>query len=168
MPLTFDSTLETIEQSNSFKNFKDKNPDVELCAGFFVIDYQNQANQQQLDYCLPDGKIFTFILDKEITIKEAETIEGQEQKKLEKLNPDIKADLDDVEQILISEFETRKIGKKINKIIAILQNYQEKQIWNLTLMLEGFAMIQCHIDSFSGEILKFEHRNMFDFVKKVE
>jgi len=167
MSLTFDSTLETIENSNSFRNFKQKNPEAYLCAGFFVIDYQNQANQQQLDYFLQDGKIFTFILDEEITIKEAETIEGRKIE-LKNLNKEIKADLDDVEKILKREFETRKISKKIDKIIAILQNYQDKQIWNLTLMLEGLAMIQCHIDSFSGEILKFEQKSMFDFVKKVE
>lgn len=168
MPLTFESLVENIENSDAFKQFKNKNPDAELCAGFFVLDYQNQANQQQLDYCFSDGKIFTFILDKEITIKEAETIEGQEQKKLGKLNKDIKADLDDIEKILENEFQARKIGKKINKTIAILQIYEGKQIWNLTLMLEGFAMIQCHIDSFSGEILKFEQKSMFDFVKKAE
>ena len=103
----------------------------------------------------------------EITIKEAETIEGRKIE-LKNLNKEIKADLDDVEKILKREFETRKISKKIDKIIAILQNYQDKQIWNLTLMLEGFDIIQCHIDSFSGEILKFEHKSMFDFVKKVE
>lgn len=168
MPRTFESLIETIEQSNSFKNFKKKNPEADLCAGFFVVDYQNQANQQQLDYSLLDGRLFTFILNHEITIKESETIEGQEQKKLGKLNPDIKADLDDVEKILASEFQTKRIGKKINKIIAILQIHEGRQIWNLTLMLEGFAMIQCHIDSGNGEILKFEHKSMFDFIKKVE
>ena len=168
MPQTFASLIETIENSDSFRNFKDKNPYASLCAGFFVVDYRQEGgNQQQLDYFLPDGKIFTFILTKEITIKEAETIQGQKIE-LKNLNKEIKADLDDVKNILKREFETQGINKKINKIIAILQNYQDKQIWNLTLMLEGFAMIQCHIDSFSGEILKFEQKSMFDFVKKVE
>jgi len=167
MPQTFASLIETIENSDAFRNFKDKNSEAYLCAGFFVIDYQNQANQQQLNYFLQDGKIFTFIFDKEITIKEAETIEGRKIE-LKNLNKEIKADLDDVENILKMEFETRRIGKKLNKIIAILQIHEGRQIWNLTLMLEGFDIIQCHIDSFSGEILKFEHKSMFDFVKKVE
>ena len=168
MPQNFDSTLENIESSDAFRNFKKKNPEAYLCAGFFVIDYQTNANQQQLDYSLLDGRIFTFILNHEITIKEAETIQGQEQKNLGKLNPDIKADLDDIENILKDKLELVKIDKKISKIIAILHIYEGRQIWNLTLMLEGFDMIQCHIDSFSGEILKFEHKSMFDFIKKVE
>jgi len=171
MPLTFASTLEQIETSEAFKNFKEKNPKIELCAGFFIIDYEQNKNQQQLDYCLPDNRTFTFILNpetKEITIKEAEKIQGQQDKKLGKLNPDIKADLDDVEKILSEKLKQEKIDKKLNKIIAILHKSSEtnKQIWNLNCMLAGLEILQVHIDSMSGDILKFDKKSMFDFIKK--
>ena len=171
--LTFASTLEQIETSEAFKNFKEKNPKIELCAGFFIIDYEQNKNQQQLDYCLADGKIFTFILNpetKEIIIKQAEKIEMQDKKleKLGKLNPDIKADLDDVEKILSEKLKQKKIDKKLNKTIAILHKSSEtnKQIWNLNCMLAGLEILQVQIDTETGEILKFEKKSMFDFIKK--
>ncbi len=186
MPQAFQSTLEQIEKSPAFANFKKQNPDAKLCAGFFVINLEsgelqgatNETTQKQLDYCLPDNKIFTFIINQatnEITIKEAETLEQtkeqkeDESKKLQPLNKqNIKIDLDDILLILKSEFQVRGISKKLNKIIAILQNYENREIWNLTCMLAGFEMIQIHINSESGDILKFEKKNMFEFIKKVK
>ena len=159
--MNFSSALEKIESSQVFKQFKKQHPDAYFCAGFFVIDYEG-TSQQQLDYCLKDGRVFTFIINKEISYKEAETIEGKQQK-LSKLNKEIKVDLPAVENIV-----KEKVKKKINKIIAVLQEYQDKQIWNLNIMTEGFGITQMHIDSDSGEVLKLEKRNMFDFIKRVK
>ena len=147
--MNFSSALEKIESSQVFKQFKKQHPDAYFCAGFFVIDYEG-TSQQQLDYCLKDGRVFTFIINKEISYKEAETIEGKQQK-LSKLNKEIKVDLPAVENIV-----KEKVKKKINKIIAVLQEYQDKQIWNLNIMTEGFGITQMHIDSDSGEVLKLE------------
>jgi len=172
---TFASALEKIENSKAFKNFKKENPEAELCAGFFVLDFESEQgknNQQQLDYCLPDSRIFTFILNtetSEITMKEAEKIQGQEKKKLEKLNPKkIKTDLPDIEAILTAKMSQDKIDKKLNKIIAILHKSSElnKEIWNLNCMLAGFEILQAWIDTENGSILKFEKRSMFDFIKR--
>ena len=167
--MNFSSTLEKIESSEAFKNFKKAHEDAELCAGFFIIDYEQgeQANQQQLDYCLKNRKIFTFLADKEITVKEAETIEGKREK-LPKLNKEIKIDIEDIENIVKEKMKQEKISNKINKIIAVLQKHQDKQIWNLNCMLEGMGILQVHIDTESGEILKFEKRSMFDFIKRVK
>lgn len=162
---TFESALEKIEKSEAFEKFKQRYKDAELCVGFFVIDYQGQ-NQQQLDYCLKDGKIFTFIINKEITIKEAETLQGKQNQKLEKLDKEIKVDLDDVEKIL--QEKTKGEKNKLNKIIAVLQKYNNKQIWNLNCMLEGLIILHVNIDSISGEVLKYEKKSMFDFVKRVK
>ncbi len=166
MNLSFDSTLKKIESSQAFQNFKKQHPDAYLCAGFFVLDYEG-SNQQQLDYSLKDGKIFTFILNKEITFKEAETIEGKQQK-LQKLSKDVKVDLDDAEKILQDKIEQEKIENKISKIIAVLQVHENKQIWNLNCMLSSMEILRVHINTENGDILKFERKNMFDFIKKVK
>ncbi len=171
MPLTFTFTLKKIKSSSAFKNFIKQHKDAELCAGFFVVDYISGANQQQLDYCLPDGKIFTFTLNQneEIQVKEAETIEGQEKQKLEELDKEkIKIDLDNVKDILEKEMKDREINKRINKIIVVLQNFENKQVWNLNCMLEGMEILQVHINCEDGEILKFEKKSMFDFIKRVK
>jgi len=166
--MNFSSTFKAIESSKEFKEFIEKNKDAYLCAGFFVLDYEKGINQQQLDYSLKDGKIFTFSLDKNgIAVKEAETIEGK-QSKLPELSKEIKIDLERVQEIVEKEMEKQVIDNKINKIIAILQKHEDKQIWNLSCMLEGFGILQVHIDASSGEILKFEKRSLFDFIKKIK
>ena len=167
--MNFSQTLEKIESSDAFKNFKEKNPDAELCAGFFVIDYEQgeKANQQQLDYILKNNKIYTFILNKEIILKEAETIEGKREK-LPPLDKEVKVDLDDVEQIVQEKIKHEKLNKKMDKIIAVLQTHKNKVLWNLNCMLEGMEILQVHVDCENGEILKFEKRSMFDFIKKVK
>lgn len=165
---SFLSTIEEIEKSQAFANFKKKHPDAYFCAGFFVLNYESQEEQiqKQLDYSLKDGKIFTFILDKEITIKEAETIEGKQQK-LPELNKEVKVDLDDVEKILQEELNQKKLKKPL-KVIAILQQHEKKEIWNLNCVLPGMEILRVHIDSESGNIIKFEKKNMFDFIKKIK
>ncbi len=168
--LSFKSTLEKIEQSRAFENFKKQHENVELCAGFFVLDKESskgeEKNQIQLDY-LVDDDIYTFILNDEITIKKAEQIQGQKQK-IQKLNLDnIKIDLQDIEKIIGEEFEKRNVNKKITKIIAIIQKPQNmEEIWNLTCMVQGMEIIRIHLDAGSGIIKKFEKVNMFDFIKK--
>jgi len=162
MNLSFNSVLEEIEKSEAFKNFKKTNPSAYLCAGFFVLDYENNLNQKQLDYSLENGSIFTFILDKEITIKQAETMEGN--KKLKQLKKGIKVDLDKIEEILAEKTK----GKKILKIIAVLQENEGRQIWNINSVLQGMGILKSYIDSFTGEIIKFEEKSMFDFIKKIK
>ncbi len=165
--MNFSQSLEKIESSASFKNFKKQHPDAELCAGFFVLDYQG-SNQQQLDYILKNKKIFTFIIDEnqEVTIKEAETIEGKKQA-LPPLDKEVKVDLDDIEKIVQEKIKQEKL-KEVSKIIAVLQKHEGRQIWNLNCMLSNMEILRIHIDTSSGGILKFEKKSMMDFVKKVK
>ena len=167
--MNFSQTLEKIEASKEFNEFKKQHDDAYLCAGFFVLDLEQNINQQQFDYSLKDGKIFTFSLNEndEVTIKEAETIEGK-QSKLPEISKEIKIDLDRIQELVEKEMKKQEINSRINKIIAILQVHENKQIWNLTCMLEGFGILQVHVDTISGEILKFEKRSLFDFIKRVK
>ena len=166
--MNFSQTLKQIESSNEFKEFKKEHKDAYLCAGFFVLDLEQNINQRQLDYSLKNGKIYTFSSsENKVTLKEAETIEGKKEK-LPELSKEIKTDLENLKEVVEKRMEKEEIQNKITKIIAILQKHEDKQIWNLTCMMEGFGMLQVHINSETGEILKFEKRSMFDFVKKVK
>ncbi len=165
--MNFESTLEGIEKSEAFSKFKEKNKKAFLCAGFFVIDYEAGGTQQQLDYCIGENEVYTFLLGDEISLKKAETIEGQKTN-MPPIEKNIDVDLDDAEKILQEKIKEEKIDKKLLKIIAVLQVYEGKQIWNLNCVLEGLEIIRCHIDCKTGDILKFERKNMMDFVKRVK
>jgi len=158
------STLITkIENSPEFSKFKKDNPKSELCAGFFILDFKPAHETYSLDYKTED-KIFSFSLGEngEITQKEEEIIIGES--KLEPINARVETDIEDLKEICEEEFLNNKVGKKIEKIIAILQKKDEKTSWNLTCMTEGFSIILMNVDSITSEILKFEKKSLFDIV----
>ncbi len=162
---TFQETYQTITSSEIFKRFIQENPDAELVAGFFIMDLLDNNNQRSLDYKLQQ-KIFTFSLNEnnEITMREDELI--QSDKPLEKISPDIKIDLDDVKSSAEIAALDRKITNKFQKIIAVLQLHEGRQVWNLTCMLDSFVILNIIIDSETREIIKFERKSMADFIKK--
>jgi len=158
------STLITkIENSAEFSKFKKENPKAELCAGFFILDFKPKHETYNLDYKIED-KIFSFSLNEneEVTQKEEEII--GEKSKLESINSNVGIDIEELPGLCEEEFLNNKIGKKIEKIIAVLQKKEDKTLWNLTCMAEGFSIVLMNIDSLTGEILKFEKKSLFDIV----
>ena len=45
-----------------------------------------------------------------------------------------------------------------------LDGKDEKQVWHLTCMLEGMGIVTIIVDSESGEVIKFEKKNVMDFM----
>lgn len=173
---TLKKTFETIKNSEEFKNFIKQHPDAELCAGFFIIDLFGNDNKKSLDYKVND-KVFSFSINELGKIKMNEdklvTDEKKEFPELKKINPDIKVDLDEVESISKVKALDEGIASKFSKIIAVLQKYksketndEEKQIWNLTCMLEGLIILHILIDADTGDIIKFERKSMMDLIRK--
>lgn len=162
--MNFIEAFKKLEASKEFKDFKKKNPEAYLCAGFFILDVEANQNVQQIDFQC-DDKIATFSLADTITMKMEETAD---KKKLLSIKPEIKADLDEVQKIVKKETEKNKITSKMNKIIAVLQAHEDKQIWNVTCIFSSFAILRLHMDSFTGKVLKSENANMFDFVQKAK
>jgi len=166
--MNFAFLIKKIEESKEFKDFKKEHKDLYLAVGFFILDYEKNINQQQLDYSLKNGEVFTFSLENEaVKMKPAQTIEGSKEQ-LKKLDKKIKIDLEETERKFKEELKKQNEKSKITKIIAVLQENEGKQIWNLNCMLDGMNLIHAHIDSKTGEILKFEKKNMFDFIKKIK
>ena len=167
--MPFQKTLETINSSAIFKKFIKENPKAELVAGFFILDLLNNINQKSLDYKTPQtNKIFTFSLDKnnEVTMKEDKLIQDSNFPELQKISPNIKIDLNEIPSIAEKTALDNNIKQKFQKIIAVLQIHQGKQVWNLTCMLDGFVILNIIINSDTGQIMKFDRKSMADFIKK--
>ena len=161
--MSFKQAFAKLKESKEFKSFKKKNPDAYLCAGFFVVEYDSNRSLEQLDYQTRDG-IVTFTIDMHIEEKEAEQIE---QKRLEKISEQIKIDLEEVEKLIKEQLSKLKDSSKVNKLIAVLQSFKGKDIWNITAILESMHLLRMHIDAQTGKILKTEKASMFDFIKKI-
>jgi len=171
--MTFKETHERITTSKVFQNFKSDYPNSTLCAGFFIIDIEQNNIKKTLDYIV-DERVFTFTLDNnEITMQEDKLVDSKGRPKLSKINPTTNIDPEDLKGTIGIEALDNGIKEKLTKIIAVLQNYsgketnnQQTQIWNLTCIFEGFIILHILIDSETKKILKFEKKNMMDWIKK--
>jgi hypothetical protein len=167
--MSFKETFEKIKASEIFNRFIEENPDAELCAAFFIIDFFGNDNKKSLDYKIGE-KIFTFSIDDfgKIKMIEDKLVQEREIKfpKLEKINPVVNVDLDELKSISGIKALDEGISARFSKIIAVLQKHEGKQIWNLTCMLEGLIILHVLIDSENGEIIKFERKSMMDLIRK--
>ena len=177
--MNFKDIYDIIESSQVFMNFKSNYPNAILCAGFFVIDITNDSITKTLDYLIGE-KVFTFSLNEynEITIQEdklQDTTESLDRPKLSKIQPHTNVELEDLKGIVGIEALDNGIKAKFQKIIAVMQNYTGKetnnevrQVWNLTCILDDLIILHILIDSNNKEIIKFERKNIMDWVKKID
>ena len=170
--MTFKETLEKIDASEIFQKFKIEHPNAELCAGFFIIDYMSNDSKSSLDY-LEGEKVFTFDIntsgdENKIFMKEDKLLDIPNTPKLTKIEPRAKVELDELKSIAGTRALDEGIAAKFQKIIAVLQIHEGKQVWNLTCMLEDLVILHVLIDSETGEIIKFERKSFMDFIKKTK
>jgi hypothetical protein len=173
--MNFKETLQKIEESQAYTKFKEQNPNAELCAGFFILDFlESNDTKQSIDYKTEEN-IFTFDINKhnEIFMKQDRLLDESTRPKLKKINPEIKVEVDELKGIAGTNALDNGISAKIHKIIAVLQNYngsitndEDKIVWNLTCMLDGLIILNIIIDADTGKILKFNRKSMMDMIKK--
>ena len=170
--MSFKELVQSVENSDEFKDFRLKHSNAVLCAGFFILDLKGAESKNTVDY-LDKDKVYIFS-DKEgtISIEEDELISAPNNQ-LKKIHNRVNNDLDTVTQIAQETAEENRIMDDFNKIIAVVQLYSgdetgnhEKLIWNLTCMLDNLIIVHVLIDSEDGKVLKFQKKSVMDFVKK--
>lgn len=159
-----------LHNSKEFKDFQKSNKNAFLCAGFFILRLKAGLNDFSLDY-RDNTQIYSFKIpenEKEPITMMAEKIMDN-QKPLDKLEVDaktpLKTDLNVLQSQIQEQLDKQALKSPLQEIISVLQMSEGKPVWNLTIMLEGFTIITSHINPLSGEVLKFEKKNLFDFVK---
>ena len=161
MMTSFYSVFATIKKSNEFKKFRERNKKAILFSAFFILGPDFETETQQVDYLMPNmKKITTFFLnpDGKVNLKQDE-LQVKKEEAVE-LKVDKIKDLD----FIIEEIK-KKIKDKPTKIIAILQHQKDKQVWNISCILQTFKILNLHFDSFNGKIIKEEEKNIFDFIQ---
>lgn len=164
--MKFEHYLKRVEESPEFKKFREKHGKAYLCAGFFVLDFEQGKHMHQIDFCIPrSNKIATFNLDEGVKIKISEPIKMK--KKLEKLEPETKTDIDALKGIVHDEMLNRSVTQDIKKIIAVLQKQDGRKIWNLNCITSELGIMKVHIDDDTSSVLEFEKASLFDFIKQM-
>lgn len=164
--MKFEHYVKRVEESPEFKKFRKEHPKAYLCAGFFVLDFEKGKNIHQIDYSLPNGKIATFTLEEKVQLKISEPVKKPE-KKIEKIEGEAKTDIDALKGIVHDEMLNRTVTQNVIKIVAVLQSKEGKKIWYLSCVTNDFGIITVHIDDESEDVLIFEKRSFFDFIRKV-
>ena len=161
--MNFNQLLKKLESSQTFLQFKKQNPDSELVAGFFILNFKDNQYTHSLDYKL-NNQITTFTLqDDEFQLKQEPILDKS--KKLEPINPDVKTELSDIKQLIENKLQKENQETQIEKVIAVLQANSGDIIWNLTIMCSGFKIFLAHINAETSKITKFETKTLFDFVR---
>jgi hypothetical protein len=149
-----------LEKSSEFKKFKKQNPKAYFCAAFFVFDYEEKSEKKQLDYCISEDNIETFIISDTVTRQKAQMAKKEQLKEIKK--DEIKVDLDDVIEIVKKESEKQKF--KASKLIIILQRLKDDRlIWNITAFA-GFNLLRIHI-AMDKKLLLNEKKSMLELMK---
>ncbi|MEA3248246.1 MAG: hypothetical protein U9Q73_00915 [Nanoarchaeota archaeon] len=162
--------IKELEETETYKKFKEKSPQAFFAAGFFIINTKTKTEEIQLDFFLPEqkracpnqsksqiseGKIAAF----EYPFKEPKIFD----EKIRPMQPqttEIKIDLENLEPVC------KKIIKKNNssiiptKIIAILKDNQ----WNLTGMDNMLGIVRIKLDAMTGEQIEFSKGSLMDFM----
>jgi len=153
--------FEKLENSSEFKKFKKENPKAYFCAAFFVFDYENKEEKAQLDYCISEDDIETFVIADKILKQKAQMAKPEKLKEIKK--DEINIDLDECLEIVKKEAENQKFIA--SKLIVILQRLKDSEtlIWNIT-GFSGFNILRMHLDM-SGKLILNERKSMLEMMK---
>lgn len=159
--------IEKLENSKEFETFMKENPKAYLCSGFFVIDLENKekGNQYHFDFFVPETKkTFSFELENEVKLIPLE----RDEQVLKKIFFNTAFDFDEIEKILSTEMELKKIKNKIQKMIFSLQNVEGKDFLLGTIFVSGFGLIKANISLPDKTVTDFEKKSFFDMMKIIK
>lgn len=164
--MKFEHYLKRLEESPEFKKFREEHKKAYLCAGFFVLDFEAGKNMHQIDFLIPGSKkIATFIVGEGVQLNFSPQLKSKI--KMQKIEGEVKTDLDALKGIVIDEMHNRTITQEIKKIIAVLQNDNGKKVWKLNCITADLGIIKAHIDDETSSILEMEKASLFDFIKMI-
>lgn len=161
--------VEELEETQSYRNFIEKNPAAFFAAGFFILDLKEKTETIHLDYFLPEGgKIATFehpfgepkIHEDIISVSKSGETEPGKVKLMQPQTTEIKIDIDDLGPTckeIIKENESKVFS---TKIIAILKDDQ----WNLTCMDDMLGVVRIKLNAVTGEQVDFNKGSLMDFM----
>jgi len=160
--------ISKVKKSGDFKKFIKEDPKAYLCSVFFIRDFSGKHNETSVDFYSPKiKKIVSFKVDGKIQkipiYKKAETIKHKKfiPKKLGK----IKLDVDTLKLIILDEMHNRNFTDEIKKILIVLQNQDDRDVWNCTCFLSGLALLYCHVEDSSRSVLFMERQSFLDMMK---
>ncbi|MCS7134337.1 MAG: hypothetical protein NZ889_00560 [Candidatus Pacearchaeota archaeon] len=164
--MSFKELLKKVESSKEFYKFKKNNPTAKLYSAFFTFRkaFGNLLVEcEQIDYLVGKTKIKTFFMQND-EVKSKQDILERPVENFQALKKNIKVDIKDIEKILAEEMKKQKIFSEIQEVVAILQRHENKQVWNIIVILSSLDMLRLHIDM-DGKILLSKKENLMNLMQ---
>ena len=164
--MLFKDALTILKKSKEFKEWKKKNLDAYLSYGFFVVE-KHSDNWKIGFYHKKEDKITSFNIGKKIIVKPEEEVFKKDKTMVKKIDLEkVNLDLDEAIKNAI-EFQKKEFSNENpQKIIAILQNIEIGQVWNITFITQNLNTLNIKIDSYNGRVLDKKLTNLMEFKKK--
>jgi hypothetical protein len=161
--------LERVEKTEDYKKLVREDPGIYLCSMFFVRDFEENHNETQIDFYSPKAKkIISFKVDGKVERipldKKAETLLHKTFVPA-RIDPAIKLEIDKIKPIIMDDMHNRGLTDTINKILVILQNVDDRNIWNSTCFLKGMGLLQAHVEDSSASVLFMDKKSFLDMIK---
>lgn len=161
--LSFKEALGNLKSSDEFKNWKKGNPKAHLCYGFLILEDKDD-NWKIGYYHKQNDKMTSFIIsDNKIAIEPGEEVFKKETAKVKPLNEEkVKIDLADAVAIANDLQKEEYATENPQKIIAILQNLDVGQVWNITFFTQSFNTLNFKIKCDTGRVLNKKLASLFE------
>ncbi len=165
--MNLENAISKLKSSKEFKEWFSNNKDAYMTYAFIMAEENcENSSRWQIGYYNRDNrKVTAFNVDKNCVSAE------KEQDIFNKPDAEVKEiDLGSV-KIGFSEAiekadglrEKEYSGQHAMKRIAILQNIDAGQVWNITFVTSSFKTLNVKVDAGSGEVISHELISLFEF-----
>ncbi len=152
-----------VEKQSYFQQWKQQHQTAYL-AHFFIT---SESEVQVGYYVAQTDTIWTFTPGQELITEDKEIF--KEQKTIAELDlSTVHFSLNEAQERALQFQKEKYLGDPISKQIIVLQNREEKTIYNMTLITLTFKMLNLRIDATNGVIIYEKMQPIMDFVQTIE
>ncbi|MBU3941925.1 MAG: hypothetical protein KKF74_03355 [Nanoarchaeota archaeon] len=160
----FKTALKKLKESSKFKKWISKNKEAYLAYAFIMIENSEKSEWQIGYYDKKLDKVAVFTINNNIEINPEQDVFKKPGTSVKKVNlKNVKFDLDYVLKKAQTIKEKKYPKELVTKTIAILQNIDLGQLWNITLITSSLNTINIKIDAKTGKTIKHELVSLFQF-----
>lgn len=160
--------IKKVKESEAYKLLMEEDPNTYLCSVFFLRDFDEGNNETQVDFYSPAKRhIISFKVDKKVEKTVNKKVQTITHKKFipQKLQENIKMDVDEMKSTLLDEMHNRDMTYEIEKVLVFLNMTDGRAVWNCTGFLKGLGLVQAHVEDKSQSVLFMEKKSLFDLIK---
>lgn len=162
--MDFKTALKKLKNSSEFKKWVSKNKKSYLTYAFTMIENSEKSEWQIGYYDKKLDKVTVFTINNKIEINPEQDIFKKPGTAVKKVNlKDVKFGLDKILKKTQTIKEKKYPKELVTKTIAILQNIDLGQLWNITLVTSSLNTINIKIDAKTGKTIKHELVSLFQF-----